>query len=77
MVVAFGARPAGGDERMLRSRWFPIWLSLVLGLGLAACGDTWQGMKKDTGENLEAVGGSMERAGEDVQEDAEKKEPAQ
>ena len=48
------------------------WLSLalVLGLGLAACGDTWRGMKQDTGENLEAVGGTMEDAGEDVKEDA-------
>jgi predicted small secreted protein len=56
---------------MLRSRWFPmIWLSLVLGLGLAACGDTWRGLKQDTGENLEAVGGGMERAGEDVQDSA-------
>jgi predicted small secreted protein len=54
---------------MLRSRWFPmIWLSLVL--GLAACGDTWRGLKQDTGENLEAVGGSVERAGEDVQNSA-------
>ncbi len=49
-----------------------VWLSLALalGLGLAACGDTWRGMKQDTGENLEAVGGSMEDAGEDVKEDA-------
>jgi hypothetical protein len=63
---------------MLRSRWFPmIWVSLALGLGLAGCGDTWRGMKQDTGENLEAVGSSMENAGEDVQEDTEEKEPAQ
>jgi hypothetical protein len=60
---------------MLRSRWFSmIWLSLALGLGLAACGDTWRGMKQDTGENLEAVGQTMENAGDDVKEDA--KEPA-
>jgi hypothetical protein len=52
-----------------------ILLSLVLGLGLAACGDTWRGMKQDTGENLEAVGGGMEKAGENVKDDA--KEPTQ
>jgi len=58
---------------MCQSRWLSMaWLSLalVLGLGLAACGDTWRGMKQDTGENLEAVGGTMEDAGEDVKEDA-------
>jgi predicted small secreted protein len=58
---------------MPRSRWFSvIWLSLVLALGLslAACGDTWEGLKKDTGDNLEAVGSTMQGAGEDVQEDA-------
>ena len=50
-----------------------VWLSLafVSGLGLAACGDTWQGMKKDTGENMEAVGSTVEKAGEDVKKDAE------
>jgi hypothetical protein len=60
---------------MRRSQRLPIvWLGL-LALGLAACGDTWRGMKQDTGENLEAVGQSMENAGEDVKEDT--KEPAQ
>jgi predicted small secreted protein len=58
---------------MRRSRWFSVvWLSLALALGLslAACGDTWQGLKKDTGDNLEAVGSTVEGAGEDVKEDA-------
>ena len=32
-------------------------LLLVLGisLGVAACGDTWQGLKEDTKENAQAV----------------------
>jgi predicted small secreted protein len=42
---------------------------LVLGLlvvTLAACGDTWEGLKRDTGENLEATGQVIEDAGEAV-----------
>lgn len=44
---------------------------LVLGfvvVTLAACGDTWQGLKQDTGENLEATGQAVEDAGEAVQQ---------
>ena len=48
-------------------------LILVFGSMLAACGSTWEGMKQDTGENMEAVGGSMESAGEDIKDDAEAK----
>ncbi len=39
---------------------------------LAACGDTWSGMKEDTGENMEAVGDTVSKAGEDVKKDAER-----
>ncbi len=34
-------------------------LSFVLMLG--ACGDTWRGAKKDTGENLEATGEAIKK----------------
>jgi predicted small secreted protein len=33
---------------------------------LSACGDTWRGAKKDTGENMEKTGQAIERAGENV-----------
>jgi predicted small secreted protein len=33
---------------------------------LSACGDTWRGLKEDTGENLERSGEAMEDAGEAV-----------
>lgn len=46
-------------------------LILLFGSMLAACGSTWEGMKQDTGENLEAVGGGMESTGEDIQEESE------
>ena len=46
-------------------------LVLLFGAMLAACGSTWEGMKQDTGENLEAIGGGMESAGEDIQEESE------
>lgn len=35
-------------------------------IGVAACGDTWRGVKKDTGENLEKTGNAIENAGEKV-----------
>lgn len=35
---------------------------------LAGCGDTWQGVKKDTGDNLEAAGKTVEKAGEEIKE---------
>ena len=41
---------------MRRSRWLSILGLGLLALGVAACGDTWRGLKQDTGENLEAVG---------------------
>jgi predicted small secreted protein len=54
--------------------WRPLAaLLMVLGmsLGLAACGDTWQGMKEDTSDNTAAVGRGMEKAGEKVQDTAQ------
>jgi predicted small secreted protein len=33
---------------------------------LSACGDTWRGLKQDTGENLEKTGEAIEGAGEAV-----------
>lgn len=39
-------------------------LSFVSALG--ACGDTWRGAKKDTGENLQKTGQAIERAGDNV-----------
>ena len=33
---------------------------------LSACGDTWRGLKEDTGENLERSGEAAEEAGEAV-----------
>lgn len=35
---------------------------------LAGCGDTWHGVKKDTGDNMEAAGKAIEEAGEKVKE---------
>tara|TARA_R110001606_G_scaffold37653_1_gene106258 strand:+ start:136 stop:300 length:165 start_codon:yes stop_codon:yes gene_type:complete len=33
---------------------------------LAGCGDTWHGLKKDTGENLKKAGETLEKAGDSV-----------
>jgi predicted small secreted protein len=55
---------------------FPAALALLaaLALGLAACGDTWRGAVKDTGENLQAVGKATDKAGQNIEEDADKAE---
>ena len=39
---------------------------LSFATALGACGDTWRGVKKDTGENLEKTGGALEKAGEKI-----------
>jgi predicted small secreted protein len=44
-------------------------LSVVLlsfATALAGCGDTWRGVKKDTGENLETTGNAVHDAGQKV-----------
>jgi predicted small secreted protein len=59
---------------MRQGRWILVLglgLALPLGLNLAACSDTWQGMKQDTGQNMEAVGQSIDKAGEKVKDTAE------
>lgn len=43
-----------------------IALALLLAIPLAACGDTWRGMRKDTGENMESTGDAIEGAGDKV-----------
>ena len=48
-------------------RWAVFTACLLLPLGLAACGDTWAGLKKDTGENLEKTGEAIEGAGQSIQ----------
>ena len=38
---------------------------------LAACGDTWTGIKEDTRDNTAATGRAVEKAGEKIQNTAE------
>lgn len=42
-------------------------LAAILAVGVAACGDTWQGAKKDTRDNVKATGEGVEKAGEKIQ----------
>ena len=46
-------------------------LAMVAVIGLAACGDTLRGVKQDTRDNTEAVGRGVERAGENIQQQAQ------
>ena len=41
-------------------------LVVSFAIGLSACGDTWRGVKKDTGQNMESTGNAIENAGEKV-----------
>jgi predicted small secreted protein len=43
-----------------------VLLASLLALGLGACSRTWEGLKEDTGENLETTGQALEKAGEDI-----------
>jgi predicted small secreted protein len=52
-------------------------LVLVFGAFLAACGNTWSGMKEDTGENMSAVGEKMDSTGEEMQKSGEEEQKAQ
>ena len=44
-----------------------LMLAVGLSTALAACGDTWKGLKEDTKENTAAVGRGIEKGGEKVQ----------
>ena len=50
----------------MKTTWIQLCLAMTVLLGLAACGDTWRGMKQDTGENMESTGEAIEGAGEKV-----------
>jgi len=43
----------------------------LLTVTLAACGETWSGMRTDTGRAMEATGEAIERGGEAVKPDDE------
>ena len=48
-------------------RKFAMILSAVaIATTLSACGDTWRGAKKDTGDNMQATGRALERGGSNV-----------
>lgn len=42
---------------------------VLFAAGLSACGDTWEGLKQDTGENMQKTGDAIEGAGERVSDD--------
>lgn len=47
-------------------RWMLLAAMLLTLPALVACGDTWRGLKQDTGDNLEATGSAIEKAGDKV-----------
>lgn len=49
-----------------RSMLLNLFVLALLTVTLTACSDTWEGLKQDTGENLEATGEAIEDAGEAI-----------
>ena len=45
--------------------------ALAMAGGLSSCGDTWEGVKKDTSDVTKATGEVIEDAGEKVQDAAQ------
>ena len=43
-------------------------VATLIVISLSGCGDTWSGLKKDTGENMEAAGDAIENAGRKIRE---------
>jgi predicted small secreted protein len=42
-------------EGMISMRITTLILAILMTVGLAACGDTWRGAKKDTQDNIDAT----------------------
>lgn len=61
--ITFGERVAMISPRRLIVSLF----ILSFATALAGCGDTWRGVKKDTGENMEKSGEAVSGAGKKVQ----------
>jgi len=44
-------------------------LLFAIAVVATGCGDTWRGVKKDTGENLEKAGETVQKAGEKIKDE--------
>ncbi len=52
------------------------WLIALMAVGIvAACSDTWSGVKKDTKDNVEATGEAMQKTGEAIEDSVKDEEP--
>lgn len=49
----------------IRVNWRLLMGVVLLG-AMTGCGDTWKGIKKDTGDNMEAAGKAIEKTGEKI-----------
>lgn len=54
-------------QMYLLRKFSALALMSLFAASLAACEDTWEGMKEDTGQNMESTGEAIEGAGEDIQ----------
>lgn len=57
--------------RRLSTAWRLPAIAILLALGMAACGDTWRGVKEDTRDNVRATGEGIEDAGEAIERQAD------
>lgn len=67
-ATLFYIQLGNGDNDMKRTRTIGLAAALLSAILLVGCGDTWRGVKQDTGDNLEATGEAIEKAGEKVKD---------
>ena len=44
---------------------------LLLAFGAASCSETWEGVKEDTKENVKTTGEGIQKAGENIEKQAQ------
>jgi predicted small secreted protein len=52
---------------MIRSLIISLFI-LSFASAVSGCSDTWRGVKKDTGDNMQTTGSAIEKTGEKVKE---------
>jgi predicted small secreted protein len=60
------AKRVGPMIKALKTCRLALVAPVLVAFGVAACSDTWEGMKEDTRENVQTTGEGIEKAGENI-----------